>query len=279
MRNVDVVENRVANPTLFQNPGFQVNISKDVVGDEADGEQNHQNHDQFQTPLLQQRVDVGFSGKNHNYVSITEQNDKQRYGKPCDGPADAVRQVSSDQLVRGGVVARVWGFEIILVEEHIREDLDNDEKPDQGANGQRVAAGDFPHHPHGVHNAQVPVDADAGEEADAAVQVEVEAEAGHFAERLAELPEAVFCVIVHEKRQGEQVQEVRNPQVEHEDVNASDFVPAGAHAPEPPDVGHRPDDEYSDEPRRQEGVRKVQVDALACFVRDISRHVLRSRWF
>lgn len=52
MRNVDVAEAGVANPILFQNPGFQINISKHMVGDKTDGEQYHQNHDQFQTPLL-----------------------------------------------------------------------------------------------------------------------------------------------------------------------------------------------------------------------------------
>ncbi len=138
-----------------------------------------------------------------------------------------------------------------------------------------MAAGDFSHHSHGVHDAQVPVDADAGEEADAAVKVEVEAEASHFAESLAELPVAAAHVVVHEERQGEQVQQVRHPQVEHEDVDVSDVLPAGAHASQPPDVGQRPDDEHSDEHGRQKVVRKCQVDALAVFLRDIFRHL----WF
>lgn len=275
MRNVDVAEAGVANPLLFQNPGFQINISKHVVGDKTDGEQYHQNHDQFQTPLLQQGVNVGFFSKNHYNVSITGQNDDQRYDKPRDGPDDAVRQVACDEVVRGGVETRVdfKCFGIILGEEHIGEDLNNDDKPHQGAYGQRVAAGDFPHHSHGVHDAQVPVDTDASEEADAAVEVQVEAEAGHLAERLTELPFAVPRVIVHEEGQGEKVQQVRHSQVEHEDVDVSDFLPAGVHASQPPDVGQRPDDEHSDEHGRQNGMRKVNVDGLADFVREISRHL------
>lgn len=142
-----------------------------------------------------------------------------------------------------------------------------------------MTAGDFPHHSHGVHDAQVPVDADAGEEADAAVKVEVEAEAGHLAERLTEPPVAVARVIVHEERQGEQIQQVRHPEVEHENVNASDASPAAAHASQTPDVGQRPDNEHGDEHGRQKGVRKIQVDFLAVSVRDVPRHVLSFRWF
>ena len=79
-----------------------------MVGDETDGEQYHQNHDQFQTPLLQQWVHIGFFGKNKNNVSITEQDDNQRDGKPCDAPADAVRQIFSDPVVGCCVITRVW---------------------------------------------------------------------------------------------------------------------------------------------------------------------------
>lgn len=170
---------------------------------------------------------------------------------------------------------------IILFKEHIREDLNNDQKPDQGAYDQGVATGDFSHHSHGVHNAQIPVDADAGEEADAAIKVEVEAEACHLAERLAEVPVAVAPVIAHEERQSGQVQQIRHPKVEHEDVDVSDVFPAGAHASQPPDVGHHPDHEHSDEHRRQKGVRKIQVDGVAVGVVgslcDISRHLLGFR--
>lgn len=247
MCNVDVTETGVANPVLFQNPGFQIKISKHVVGYKTDGEKYHQNHNQFQTPLLQQRVDVRFFGENHNNVSITDQNDDQRYGKACDGPADAVRQVAVGQVVRGGVETRIWWPYIILVKEHVGEDLNNNQKPDQGAYSQRMSVGDFPHHFQGVYDTQVPVDADAGEESDAAVEVEIEAEPGHLAESLAELPVAVARVIVHEKRQGEQIQQVSHPEVEHEDVDVSDVVPTGAHASQPPDVGQRSDDEHSDE--------------------------------
>lgn len=108
MRNIYVTEAGVANPILFRNPGFQINISKQMVGDKTDREQYHQNHNQFQTPLFQQRVNVGFFGKNQNNVSVTEQNDNQWYGKPCDAPADTVRQVFSDQVVGGCVKTRVW---------------------------------------------------------------------------------------------------------------------------------------------------------------------------
>lgn len=108
MRNIDIAEASVANPILFRNPGFQIKISKHMVGDETDGEQYHQNHDQFQTPLLQHWVNVGFCGKNKNNMSITEQNDNQWYGKPCDAPANAVRQVISDPVVGSCVKTRVW---------------------------------------------------------------------------------------------------------------------------------------------------------------------------
>ncbi|TNN88252.1 hypothetical protein EYF80_001468 [Liparis tanakae] len=197
MRDVDVAEARVADSALLQNPGRKVEVSKHVVGDEANGEEDQQDQDQLQTPLLQQRVDVGFLGENRDDVPVTDQDDDQRHGEPRHGPADAVRHVALDQLVRRGVVTRVRGLRIVLVEEHVGQDLDDDKQPDQGADGQRVAAGDFAHHPHGVHDTQVPVDADA----------------------------------------------------------------ASAHAPDPPDVGQRPDDKHDDKDGRQEGVRKVQLDA------------------
>lgn len=237
MRNVDAAEPGVAHPVLFQNPGFQIKISEHVVGDEADGEQNHQNPDQFQTPLLHQWVDVGVPCKNHTNVPITQKVDKKWDGESCDSPRDAVGQIFTDPLVRCGVKTRVWFGDIILFKEQIGEDLSNDQEPDGDAYGQGESPGDLPHHLHRVDYAQVPVDADACEEADAAVEVEVEAEAGQLAERLAVLPPALARIVIHEERQGEHVQQVRHPEVQHEDVDMSDVVPAVANAPQTPYVG------------------------------------------
>lgn len=69
-----------------------------MVGNETDGEKYDQNHDQFQTSLLQQWVDIGVLSQNHHDVSITAQNDDQRQDKPGDRPADAVWQVVSGQV-------------------------------------------------------------------------------------------------------------------------------------------------------------------------------------
>lgn len=110
---------------------------------------------------------------------------------------------------------------------------------------------------------RLPVDADAGEEADAAVQVEVEAEARHLAEGLAEHPDAALRVIRDEEGQRGEVEQVRHPKVQHEDVDVSDLSPAGAHAPQTPHVGPRADHEHGDEHDGQEDVRKGQVDLLA----------------
>lgn len=228
-----------------------------MVGNETDGEKYDQNHDQFQTSLLQQWVDIGVLSQNHHDVSITAQNDDQRQDKPGDRPADAVWQVVSGQVGWGGVKTRVWFFFIILVKEYIRSNLNNDQNPDQSAYGQRVATGDFPHHFHRVHNAQVPIDAYAGKEADAAIKVEVEAEARHLAERLAKLPVTLTRVIVDEERQGKQIQQVRHPEIEHEDVDVSVFLPAHTYASQSTDIGHRPDNEHGDKDGRQKAVRKI----------------------
>ncbi|KAG7229524.1 hypothetical protein INR49_031948 [Caranx melampygus] len=142
----------MADPALFQYPCVQVDVPEHVVGDKTDGEEDHQDRHQLQTPLLQHRVHVGFSGENHDDVSVTDQDDDQ---------ADAVRQVAADQVVGGGVETRVRRGQVVLVKEHVWEDLGDHQEPDQSADGHRVPAGDFPHHPHGVHDAQIPVNADA----------------------------------------------------------------------------------------------------------------------
>lgn len=247
MRNVDVVKAGVAGPLQLQNPGLQIQIPKHVVRDKTDWEQQHQNHDQLEAALLQQGVHVGFFGENHNNVSVTGRDDDQRDDETRDGPADAVRQVPLDQVVGGGVKTRVRWVTWSFVKEHIRKDLNDDQKPDQETYGHGVTAADFPHHPHRMDDAQVPVDADAGEEADAAVQVEVEAEARHLAEGPTEHPAALLRVINDEKRQREEVEQIRDSQVQHEDVDVSDLVPVGADASQTQEVGQGPDNKHDDE--------------------------------
>lgn len=234
-----------------------------MVGDKTDGEKYDENHNQFQTALLQHRIHVGFFGQNHNNVAVARQNDEQGYSEPSDGPADAIRQVVSDQLIWRRVEARLYWAWTILVKEHIRQDLTKDKNPHHGAYTHRVAAGDLSHHFHGVHDAQIPVHTDACEKADAAIEVQVEAEARHLAERLTELPPAFTQVVIHQEGQGEEVEQVGHPQVEHEDVDVSNVIPAVEHAPQSPDVGKGPDDKHGDEHWRQNGVREIQVDAAA----------------
>lgn len=68
----------------------------------------------------------------------------------------------------------------------------------------------------GVADAEVTMHADAGEEEDAAVEVGIEEEADDFAGGHAERPVAAVGVVVDERGQGENVQEVWQSQVEHE---------------------------------------------------------------
>lgn len=61
------------------------------------------------------------------------------------------------------------------------------------------------HHLHGVDDTEVPVNADACEEPDAAVQVQIEAEPGHHAECVSEDPFAFIEVINNQERQTKHV--------------------------------------------------------------------------
>lgn len=67
----------------------------------------------------------------------------------------------------------------------------------------------------GVADAQIAMHADAGEKEDAAVEVGVKEEAHYFAGSHSEGPVAAVGVVVDEGGQGEDVQEVRQGEVEH----------------------------------------------------------------
>ena len=220
-----------------------------MVGDEADGEQHGQDDHQLQTPLLQQCVHVGVPGEDHHHVAVAGQDDEQGHDEPRDAPAQAVRQVLLDQAVLRGVVARLGGIARRFFKEHIWEDLDENQSPHHGADDHGVCGADLPHDPHGVDDAQVPVDADTREEADAAVQVEVEAESGHFTEGGSKSPFALLRVIVDQKGQRKNIQQVRYSEVQHKHVDVSHILPALVHTPETTDIENRPKDEDQDEHR------------------------------
>lgn len=69
-------------------------------------------------------------------------------------------------------------------------------------------------------------------------------------------------VVVHEEGQRGQVEQVRDPQVQHEDAHAASAAPASTHAPQTAYVGHRPHYEHAHEDARQQRVREAQVGAL-----------------
>ena len=127
--------------------------------------------------------------------------------------------------------------------------MDENQSPNHGADYYGVSGADLPHDPHGVDDAQVSVDTDTREEADAAVQVEVEAESGHFTEGGSKSPFALLRVIVDQKGQRKNIQQVRYSEVQHKHVYVSHLLPALVHAPETPDIENRPEDEDQDEYR------------------------------
>lgn len=67
----------------------------------------------------------------------------------------------------------------------------------------------------GVADAQVAMHADAGEKEDAAVEVDVEEEAHYFARSNTKGPVAAVAIVIDEGGQGEDIQEVRQGEVEH----------------------------------------------------------------
>jgi len=151
--------------------------------------------------------------KDQDHVAVASQDDEQGDDEPGGGPPQAVRQVLLHQVGVRGVVARLGGVPRSFIKEHIWENLDKNQHPNPCADGDGVTGPDFAHDLHRVHDAQIPVDADAGEEADAAVQVEVEAKSGHFTEGLSESPCAPLRVIADQKRQRKNIQQVRDSEV------------------------------------------------------------------
>uniref|UniRef100_A0A8C3XE95 Uncharacterized protein n=1 Tax=Cyanoderma ruficeps TaxID=181631 RepID=A0A8C3XE95_9PASS len=96
----------------------------------------------------------------------------------------------------------------------------------------------------GVADAQVALDADAGEEEDAAVQVGVELEAHELAGEVPERPIVLLGVVVDEEGQGADVEQVGHGQVEHVDRAAAQRLPRQPDLPDDHGVQGQPHHEH-----------------------------------
>lgn len=115
-------------------------------------------------------------------------------------------------MAQGGIVPPGSGDK-----DQIGHQARDDHAPDGGARQVGMAGLHQGERLERVADAQVAIHADAGEEEDAAVEVDVEQEAHDFAGRHPERPVAVVGVVVDQRGQREDVQEVRQGEVEHED--------------------------------------------------------------
>uniref|UniRef100_A0A670ZE01 Uncharacterized protein n=1 Tax=Pseudonaja textilis TaxID=8673 RepID=A0A670ZE01_PSETE len=110
-----------------------------------------------------------------------------------------------------------------------------------------------------VADAQVALDADAGEEEDAAVEVGVELEADEAAGKIAEGPVILLGIVVDQQRERTDVKEVGHRQVQHVDHGSSQDLPGH------PDLDN--DHEVQRQPQPQDdGVHHRQQDLLELFM-------------
>jgi len=194
----------------------QVEVSEDVVGEEADGEEDHHQNHQSDASSPEPEVHGVIPAEHHHHVAVTSDDDEERDDEPCHGDSCGVWQVNAKVLMARRVMAprpRV----VHLAEGKIGSYLCNDPRPDRRAEPcrRRCAMAPAPCLQR-VHNAQVAVDADAGEEADAGVEVEVEEAPGDAAPALPEEPGSVPQVVADEEGQRADVQQVSQTQVAHQ---------------------------------------------------------------
>lgn len=261
MGDVDALGPPVAPPLAGQEPGPEVEVLEDVVGDVADGEEQDQDDQQLHASLRQHLVGGVCPAEDHEDVSVAAQREQQRDAEAHQRPPETVPEVVGHELPVRGVKALLCVLTRGFGVEHVRQALDPHQQPGGGGDERRVGEGDASHGPQRVDDGQVAVDADAGEEAHAAVQVQVEAEPGHLAEGLPEDPATVHEVVDHQEGQRQQVEDVRDAQVEDKQVDVAQLLPVPQQRPEAPTVGQQPHQQHRDVNGGQEPAREVQVDA------------------
>lgn len=208
----------------LQHPGGIVEGPRDVEGNETHGEDHQNHHDELDglvtggggLPGGRQAVARSAEGPRHQAVA---RHDDQE-GDPEQEHHDrrAVVHVLPEGVLTRGVVAQG-----VVVprgrgdENQVGHQAGAHHRPHCGARHVRVAGLDPRYGLDGVADAHVAMHTDAGEEEDAAVKVGVEEEANDLAGGHTEHPVAAVGVVVDEGGEREDVEEVREGQVEHED--------------------------------------------------------------
>lgn len=131
--DVNVLVHLVARAVVLKYPRHQVKVPQHVVGDEADGEQDDQDDDQFQASLLQQGIDVGSGCEDHRDVAVAPKDDEQWDAESSNGPPDAVWKIIPDPVVGCSVIACVGGVFRRLVKVHVGNYLNQNGTPYQHA--------------------------------------------------------------------------------------------------------------------------------------------------
>lgn len=260
MSDVDALRPLMALLPTGQESGPEVEVLEDVIGDVTKGEEQDQDDQQLHASLFQHLVGGVCPAENHKHVSVAAQREQQRDAEARERPCQTVPQVAGNELSVGGIEAFLsvpaGGFGV----EHVWKTLNPNQQPGGGGDQHRVGEGDASHGSEGVDDGQVAVDADAGEEGHAAVQVQVEAEPGHLAEGLPEDPATLHEVVDHQEGKRQQVEDVRDSQVEHKQVDVAQFPPVLQQRLQAPSVGQQPHQQHRDVNRGQEPAREVKAD-------------------
>lgn len=213
-----------------------------MVGEEADGKENHHENHQPDASPPEAGVHAVIPAEHQHHVAVAPDDDEERDDKPRHGDSEGVGQVNAQVLVSCRVVA-LCPIGICLAEGKVRSYLCNDPHPDRQAEpscrGCTLTPAPCLQR---VHDAQVAVDADAGEEADAGVEVQVEEAAGEAAPGLPEEPHSALQVVADEEGQCADVEQVSQPQVAHQQAEGLPGSIAGpcAEVPQPQRVPQKP---------------------------------------
>lgn len=213
--NVDVLSSLCARPLQLPASRQQIEVSEDVVGEEADAEEDHnENHQSDASPEAE--VHGVVSAEHHHHVAVASDDDEEGDDKPSDGDGCGVWQENAQALMSCCVVA-LHPLVIHLAEGKIWSNLHGNPQPEHSAEPRRgghcLAPAPCLRR---VHDAQVVVDADAGEEADAGVEVEVEEALGDPAPAVPEEPQSAPQVVADEEGQCADVQQVSQAQIAHQ---------------------------------------------------------------
>ena len=206
-----------------QHPVGVVEGARDVEGYEAKSENHQHHHDQLDglpagggRPLLAGGQAAPGPAQRPRHQAVAHHDDRKGDAEEKHHDRRAVRHVPLEVLRASGVVAH--RVPVTLGDGHegqVGRQARRDRRPRQAARHVGVPGLHLGDGADRVADAEVAVDANAGEEEDAAVQIGVEEEADDLAESHAEGPVASVAVVVDEGGQGEHVEHVRQSQVEH----------------------------------------------------------------